>query len=58
MRIRSLALAALMAATLSSLPGCRKRAEAAKADPLLAQNLALHFIGPQTETMSQLLAPR
>ena len=36
MRIRSLALAALMAATLSSLPGCRKRAEAAKADPLLA----------------------
>ncbi len=28
----------------------------AKSDPLLAQNLASHFIGPQTETMSQLLA--
>ncbi len=28
----------------------------AKSDPLLAQNLAKHFIGPQTETMSQLLA--
>ena len=28
----------------------------AKNDPLLAQNLAAHFIGPQTETMSQLLA--
>jgi len=30
----------------------------AKADPLLAQNLATHFIGPQTETMSQLLAKK
>jgi hypothetical protein len=28
----------------------------AKTDPLLAQNLATRFIGPQTETMSQLLA--
>jgi hypothetical protein len=28
----------------------------AKSDPLLAQNLATHFIGPQTETMSELLA--
>src|SRR5689334_15516036 len=36
MRTHKLALAALMAATLSSLLGCRKYAEAAKADPLLA----------------------
>ena len=28
----------------------------AKSDPLLAQNLATHFIGPQSETMSELLA--
>lgn len=28
----------------------------AKSDPLLSQNLATHFIGPQTETMSKLLA--
>src|SRR5713101_7362008 len=28
----------------------------AKGDPLLAQNLATHFTGPQTETMSELLA--
>src|SRR5712664_429958 len=28
----------------------------AKGDPLLAQNLATHFIGPETETMSELLA--
>jgi hypothetical protein len=28
----------------------------AKADPLLAQNLSTNFIGPQTETMSELLA--
>src|SRR6266478_10065235 len=28
----------------------------AKTDPLLAQNLASRFIGPQTETMSELLA--
>lgn len=36
MRIHNLALAALMAASLSSLLGCRKYAEAPKADPLLA----------------------
>src|SRR5713226_5506614 len=30
----------------------------AKSDPLLAQSLATHFIGPQTETMSQLLAEK
>src|SRR6266446_5896323 len=34
----------------------QKAIAAAKSDPLLAQNLASHFIGPQTETMSQLLA--
>jgi len=28
----------------------------AKTDSLLAQNLSARFIGPQTETMSQLLA--
>ncbi|HKV62244.1 MAG TPA: hypothetical protein VJO16_10045 [Candidatus Acidoferrum sp.] len=28
----------------------------AKSDPLLAENLAKHFIGPQNETISQLLA--
>jgi len=28
----------------------------AKSDPLLAQNLATHFIGPRTETMSETLA--
>ncbi len=28
----------------------------AKTDPLLAQNLATHFIGPKTETMSEMLA--
>jgi hypothetical protein len=30
----------------------------AKTDPLLAQNLASHFIGSQTETMSELLAKK
>jgi hypothetical protein len=30
----------------------------AKTDPLLAQNLASRFIGPQTETMSELLAKK
>jgi hypothetical protein len=34
----------------------QKAIAGAKRDPLLAQNLATHFIGPQTETMSQLLA--
>ncbi len=28
----------------------------AKADPLLAQNLASHFIAPQSQTMSEMLA--
>ncbi len=32
----------------------QKAISGAKGDPLLAQNLATHFIGPQTETMSQL----
>lgn len=36
MRFRHFAIAALIAATLSSVSGCRKHAEAAKADPLLA----------------------
>jgi hypothetical protein len=34
----------------------RKAIAGAKNDPLLAQNLATHFTGPQTETMSELLA--
>jgi hypothetical protein len=34
----------------------QKAVAGAKSDALLAQNLATHFIGPQTETMSQLLA--
>ena len=34
----------------------QKAIAGAKSDPLLAQNLATHFIGPQTETMSELLA--
>jgi hypothetical protein len=34
----------------------RKATAGAKSDPLLAQNLARHFTGPQTATMSQLLA--
>ena len=36
MRIRNLALAALMSAILGTVSGCRKHAETAKADPLLA----------------------
>ena len=36
MRIRHFAIAALIAGTLSGMSGCRKHAEAAKADPLLA----------------------
>jgi hypothetical protein len=28
----------------------------AKTDPLLSQNLATHFIGPQSQTMSEILA--
>jgi hypothetical protein len=34
----------------------QKAIAGAKTDPLLSQNLATHFIGPQTETMSELLA--
>jgi hypothetical protein len=34
----------------------QKAIAGAKTDPLLTQNLATHFIGPQTETMSELLA--
>ncbi len=34
----------------------QKALAGAKNDPLLAQNLATRFIGPQTETMSELLA--
>jgi hypothetical protein len=33
-----------------------KATAGAKTDPLLAQNLASHFIGPQSETMSEMLA--
>ena len=36
MRIRSLAIAVLLIAALSTASGCRKHAETAKADPLLA----------------------
>jgi hypothetical protein len=34
----------------------QKAIAGAKSDSLLAQNLASHFIGPQTETMSEMLA--
>src|SRR5438046_361972 len=34
----------------------QKAVSGTKTDPLLAQNLATRFLGPQTETMSQLLA--
>jgi hypothetical protein len=34
----------------------QKAIAGAKSDSLLAQNLASHFIGPQTETMSEILA--
>ena len=52
------------AAALITLSGPRdehrqhaqKAIAGAKNDPLLAQNLATHFIGPQGETMAQLLA--
>ncbi len=33
-----------------------KATAGAKTDPLLAQNLATHFIGPQSQTMSEMLA--
>ena len=52
------------AAALITLSGPRdahrehaqKATAGAKSDPLLAQNLATHFIGPQTETVSELFA--
>ncbi len=52
------------AAALVTLSGPRdehrqhatKAIAGAKTDPLLAQNLATHFIGPQTEIMSEVLA--
>jgi hypothetical protein len=52
------------AAALITFPGpaaehrehAQKAIAGAKTDPLLAQNLATRFIGPQTESMSQLLA--
>jgi hypothetical protein len=52
------------AAALITLSGPRdahrehaqKAIAGAKSDPLLAQNLASHFIGPQTETISELFA--
>ena len=52
------------AAALISLSGpktehrehAQKAIAGAKSDPLLAVNLASHFIGAQTETMSELLA--
>ena len=34
----------------------QKAIAGAKSDPLLAQNLASRFTGPQTETMSEMLA--
>jgi hypothetical protein len=36
----------------------QKAIAGAKSDPLLAQNLATHFIGPQSESMSELLAKK
>src|SRR5256885_15790369 len=36
----------------------QKAIAGAKSDPLLAQNLATHFTGPQTETMSELPAKK
>jgi hypothetical protein len=52
------------AAALITLSGPRdahrehaqKAIAGAKSDPLLAQNLASHFTGPQTEIISELLA--
>jgi len=35
-----------------------KAVAGAKTDPLLAQNLASHFIGPQSQTMSEMLAKK
>jgi hypothetical protein len=35
-----------------------KAVAGANSDTLLAQNLATHFTGPQTETMTQLIAQK
>ena len=50
------ALITLSGPTAEHRDHAQKAIAGAKADPLLAQNLATHFLGPQTETMSQLLA--
>jgi hypothetical protein len=50
------ALITLTGPTTEHRDRAQKAIAGAKTDPLLAQNLATHFIGPQTETMSQLLA--
>jgi hypothetical protein len=50
------ALITLSGPTADHRDHAQKAIAGAKADPLLAQNLATRFIGSQTETMSQLLA--
>jgi hypothetical protein len=50
------ALITLSGPTAERREHARKAIAGAKADLLLAQNLATRFLGPQTETMSQLLA--
>jgi hypothetical protein len=50
------ALITLSGPTAEHREHAQKAIAGAKADPLLAQNLATRFLGPQTETMSQLLA--
>jgi hypothetical protein len=52
------ALITLSGPQAEHLEHTQKAIAGAKSDPLLAQNLATHFIGPQTETMAQLLAKR
>ena len=50
------ALITLSGPTAEHQEHAHKAIAGAKTDPLLAKNLAARFIGPQTETMSQLLA--
>jgi len=50
------ALITLSGPTAEHRDHAQKAIAGAKTDPLLAQNLATRFTGPQTETMSQLLA--
>jgi hypothetical protein len=50
------ALITLSGPTAEHREHAQKAIAGAKTDPLLAQNLATRFIGPQTETMSGLLA--